>query len=38
MSVTEAIVAAVDQDRLVTTATELVAIPSPTGNELEAAQ
>ena len=38
MSVTEAIVAAVDEDRLVATATELVAIPSPTGNELEAAE
>ncbi|GMQ85300.1 MAG: M20/M25/M40 family metallo-hydrolase [Acidimicrobiia bacterium] len=38
MSVDEAIVAAVDEDRLVTTATELVAIPSPTGNEEEAAR
>ncbi len=38
MSVTEAIAAAVDEDRLVATATELVAIPSPTGNELEAAE
>jgi len=37
MSVAEAIVAAVDVDRLVATATDLVAIPSPTGSELEAA-
>ena len=37
MSATEAIAAAVDRDRLVATASELVAIPSPTGRELEAA-
>ncbi len=37
MSVTEAIVGAVDRDRVATTAKELVAIPSFTGNELEAA-
>lgn len=37
MSATEAIAAAVDRDRLVATASELVAISSPTGRELEAA-
>ena len=37
MSATDAIAAAIDRDRLVTTAKELVTIPSFTGNELEAA-
>ena len=36
MSATEAITAAVDRDRLVTTAKDLVAISSPTGSELGA--
>ncbi len=38
MSATEAITAAVNRDRLVTTAKDLVAISSPTGSELEAAR
>jgi acetylornithine deacetylase len=37
MSVTEAIAAAVDRDRLVSTACDLVGISSPTGSEREAA-
>lgn len=37
MSATESIAAAIDRDRLVATASELVAISSPTGRELEAA-
>lgn len=38
MSATEAVTAAVDRDRLVTTAKDLVAISSPTGSELDAAR
>lgn len=37
MSAVEAITRAVDRERLVATASDLVAIPSPTGRELEAA-
>ena len=38
MSATEAITAAVDRDRLVATAKDLVGIPSPTGSEIDAAR
>lgn len=38
MSAAESIAAAIDRDRLVATASELVAIPSPTGRELKAAE